>query len=81
VGLHGADGARDGKTVVQLPPQEELFFGIRPRVAIEVGKGNAAPMEVRSADAVAIDLDVHDDSMRQLDLSDAAQLNVIAEAG
>ncbi len=76
---HG--GSRNLKAIVRLVLQNELVARAGPGVAVEIGKRDAAPMQVVAADRVAVDLDVHDDGVGLLDLADLAQLDVIAEAG
>src|SRR5260370_16071242 len=58
-----------------------LLIGIRPSSAVEVAQRNSTPLQVVTALQVVLDLDVHDDSAGLLNLTNAAELHAIGEAG
>ena len=62
-------------------PQLHLLIGIRPASAVEIAQRNPAPFQIVGALQIVLDLDVHDGRAGLLNLSDAAQLHAIREAG
>src|SRR5882762_7794876 len=58
----------------------DLLIRIRPSSAVEVAQRNATPLQVVTALQIVLDLDVHDDGTRLLNLANAAQLHAICEA-
>src|ERR1700693_1045646 len=68
------------KTVIGLPRQKELLPRIGPGGAVENRKGHAAPMQVVMAGRIAVDLDVHYNCVRLLNLPYLSQLNAITES-
>src|SRR5277367_781896 len=58
-----------------------LLERIRPGFAVESAERDSTPLQIVAALRVVLNLDVHDDRARLLNLADASQLHAIAEAG
>ena len=71
----------NGEGSAGLPVKHELLAGIGPAMTVEFRQRNAAPVQIKPANVVALDLHMHHHGIRLLDLSNLAQLHVVAESG
>src|SRR5579872_4072013 len=78
---HCAAATRQQEGIVGCVLQDELLGRIGPGLPIELAQRNSAPVDVVVAAGIAVDLDVHHDSVGLLDLPDLAEANILAEAG
>ena len=69
------------KSSILLPRERNLHRRARPGFAVKPCQRDASPLQVVGPTRVPIDLHMHDDCIRLLDLPDTPQLHVIAEAG
>ena len=54
---------------------------IRPVPAVKVAERDSTPFQIETAMIIAINLNVHYDRTRLLDLADSSQFNLVAESG
>jgi hypothetical protein len=69
----------DNKFSCWSPEGHRFFEGVRPASPIKQTQGHSAPFEVVRSARVIVNFDSHHDSIRLLDLPDAAELNAVAE--
>ena len=72
-----------GQMVSAVRPglHEALLERIRPDFAVEMAEGDAPPFQIVGALQIILNFNVHDHRVRLLDLTDAAELHAVGEAG
>ncbi len=77
---HSLAEERHGEPSVRIPLQYVLLMRVRPVPAVEIRQRHATPVQSIAAVLIPINLDVHHNGVRLLNLPDPPQLHLITEA-